>query len=75
MLEFQDEIGLLLRGNGNVWITFPMESGIDFLYRGIGFLCRGIDPHLELRRGKLGLFLSCSMKFGVPLEWNTERCS
>ena len=37
-----------------------------------GFLSqrsRGIDPQIELRRGITGLFLSCGVKLGIPLEW------
>ena len=55
VLEFQGETGLLLMGNGNAGIPFPMKQG----YR----------PSSLVEEEENGVFLSCGVKLGVPLKW------
>ena len=55
VLEFQGETGLLLMGNGNAGIPFLMKQG----YR----------PSSRVEEEENGVFLSCGVKLGVPLEW------
>ena len=53
-LEFQGETGLILRCDGNVRIPLQMKQGNG--------------PSSRDEEGKMGLFLSCGRKLGVPLE-------
>ena len=68
-------VGLLSSCHGDLRdrLLLPQRNQVSFrVARGLsGFLSRrsrGINPHLELRRGITGLFLSCDVKLGVPLE-------
>ena len=54
-LQLQVEIGLLLRGDGDIGIPFQMKQGNR--------------PSSPVEEGKTGLFLSCGEKLSIPLKW------